>query len=127
MTAVLRSVLAVLGGYLTMATVVMLGTGAIKMLSPSWVAAEGAPTAPYLVINVAYSFIAALTGGYVAAWIASRLFLLHAIALGAFVLVMTIISAVLYENRQPRWYQVLLGVLMPLAVVLGGWVRARKS
>ena len=126
MPGMLRSVLAVIGGFLTMAIVVMLLTGAIRMLSPSWFPADGAPTGPYLTTNVVYSFVAALAGGYVAAWIATRLPMQHAIALGTFVLVMSVMSARFYGARQPRWYQVLLAVVMPLAVVLGGYVRSRR-
>jgi hypothetical protein len=125
--AVLKSVLAVLGGYLTMAIVVMLFTGGLKMLIPSRFPTDGAPTGSYLTVNIAYSLVAALAGGYVSAWIAPRLPVQHAVALGVFTPVMSIVSAMQFGNRQPRWYQVLLAVLMPPAVVLGGWGRAWLS
>jgi len=125
--SILRSVLAVLGGFLTMAIVVMMFTGALKMLLPSWFPADGAPTGSYLIVNVAYSFVAALAGGYVAAKLFAQLPMQHAIALGAFVLVMSIISAMYYKARQPRWYQMLLAVVMPLAVVLGSYIRTRRT
>jgi hypothetical protein len=127
MPMILRSVLAVLGGFLTMAIGVMLFTGVFKMLALSWFAVEGVPTAPYLAVNVAYSFVAALAGGYVAAWIAVRLPVQHALALGGFVVVMSTVSAMHHDNRQPRLYQVTLAVLMPFAVLLGGYVRSRQS
>ena len=72
-------------------------------------------------MNLAYSLLAALTGGYVAAWIAARQRLQHAIALAALVLVLSVVSAIAFGNRQPRFYQVALAVLMPAAVVGGGW------
>ena len=37
MPAVLRSILAILGGYFSMAVVVILITGLLKLLSPSWI------------------------------------------------------------------------------------------
>ena len=110
-----------------MAVAVILFTVVVKTLSPSWFASEGAPVAPYLAVNISYSFVAAFAGGYVAAWIAVRFPVQHAVALGGLVLVMTIVSAVQYGNRQPGWYQALLAVLMPLAAILGGWQRARQS
>ncbi len=115
-----RSLMAVLSGYVTMAILIMLFSAAVKWLSPAWFAVEGAPSRPYLALNLTYSFVAAVCGGYVAAWIAGRRPLQHAIVLGGCVLVMSIISAVQYADRQPRWYQIVLGVSMPLAVVLGG-------
>ena len=127
MPGILRSILAVVGGYVTMAIVVMLFTAVVKTLSPSWFASEGAPVAPYLAVNICYSFIAAFAGGYVVAWIAARFPLQHAVALGGLVLVMSIVSAMQYGNRQPRWYQALLAMLMPLAAILGGWLRAWRS
>jgi peptidoglycan/LPS O-acetylase OafA/YrhL len=77
-------------------------------------------------VNIAYSVIAALVGGYVAAWIAPRRPVKHAVLLAVFALVMSIVSAVLQGDRQPRWYQVLLAVCMPMVIVLGGWARAHS-
>ncbi|HYL79137.1 MAG TPA: hypothetical protein VEU96_33410 [Bryobacteraceae bacterium] len=121
MAPALRSVLAVLGGYATMAFVVILFTGIVKMLAPAWMAMEGKPAASYLAVNLTYSFVAALLGGYVAAWIAARLPVQHALALGVLVLLGSIASAMQTGDRQPRWYQAALAILMPLAVVLGGY------
>jgi hypothetical protein len=120
----LRSVLAILGGYVSMAIVIVLLTAVLKLLLPTWFPTSGAPTGSYLAINIAYSFVAAFAGGYVAVWIAPRAPIQHAIALAAFVLLMSIVSAIGYGNRQPRLYQVVLTVLMPVAVICGGWMRA---
>ncbi len=67
--------------------------------------------------------ILAVLGGDVAAWIAPRWPIRHALALAGFVFVMSILSARTLGGRQPRWYQVLLAVLMPLAVIFGGYMR----
>lgn len=87
MPGILRSMLAVVGGYSTMAIVVMLFTAAVKTLSPTWFASEGSPVPTYLAVNISYSFTAAFAGGYVAAWIAARFRLQHAVALGGLVFV----------------------------------------
>jgi microsomal epoxide hydrolase len=55
------------------------------MLFPSWFPAEQVFTSSYLAVNIAYSFIRALGGGYITAWIASRLALQRAFTLGGFV------------------------------------------
>jgi hypothetical protein len=122
----LRSSLAIIGGYLAMVAVVGLCTYGLMLVTPSWFPGAGTPAGPYLAVNIAYSAIAALTGGYVAAWIAPRRPVKHALLLAVFALVMSIVSAVLQGDRQPRWYQVLLAVCMPMVIVLGGWVRARS-
>ena len=124
MTGFPRSVLAILGGYLSMAIVIVLLTALLKIVLPDWFPRDGAPTASYLAFNIAYSLAAALAGGYVTAWIAARMPMLHSICLAGFVLFMSIASAIAYGNRQPRFYQVILTVLMPAAVVCGGWMRA---
>ena len=122
----LRSAMAIVGGYLTMVLVVGLCTYGLMLVTPSWFPGAGTPPGPYLAVNIAYSAIAALAGGYVAAWIAPRRPVKHALLLAAFALVMAIASAVLQGERQPRWYQVLLAVCMPMVIVLGGWARAQQ-
>jgi hypothetical protein len=127
MPVVLRTVLAILGGYAAMVTLVVLFMGALKKFGPSSNPIDGSPAATYLILNIGYSFIAAAVGGYVAAWVAGRLPVQHGIGLGGFVLVMSVVSALEHGNRQPRWYQVTLAVFIPLAIVLGAWVRAWQS
>ena len=123
----LRSVLAIAGGYLVMVAVVGLCTFGLMLLTPSWFPGAGTPAGPYLAVNIVYSVIAALTGGYVAARIAPQRPVKHAVLLAVFALVTSIVSAVLQGDRLPRWYQVLLAVCMPMVIVLGGWARARSS
>jgi len=123
----LRSAIAVLSGYLAMVVVVGLCTYVLMLLTPSWFPGAAPPPGPYLAVNVAYSVVAALTGGYVAAWLAPRRPVKHALLLAVFALVISIVSAVLQGDRQPRWYQVLVAVCMPMVIVLGGWARARSS
>jgi peptidoglycan/LPS O-acetylase OafA/YrhL len=123
---VLRSAIAIIGGYLAMVVVVGLCTYFLMLLTPSWFPGAAPPAGPYLAVNIAYSVVAALVGGYVAAWIAPRRPVKHAVLLAAFALVMSVVSAVLQGDRQPRWYQVLLAVCMPMVIVLGGWARAHS-
>jgi peptidoglycan/LPS O-acetylase OafA/YrhL len=122
----LRSTLAIIGGYLAMVAVVGLCTYGLMLLTPSWFPGAAPPAGPFLAVNIAYSVIAALAGGYVAAWIAPQRPVKHAVMLAVFALVMSIVSAVLQGDRQPRWYQVLLAVCMPMVIVLGGWVRGHQ-
>ena len=123
----LRSAMAIVGGYLVMVMVVGLCTYALMLLTPSWFPGTAPPPGPYLAVNIAYSVVAALAGGYVAAWIAPRRPVKHALLLAVFALVMAIASAVLQGDRQPRWYQVVLAVCMPMVIALGGWARAHSG
>ena len=125
MPAIVRSVIAVVAGYATMAVVVIALSVIVTKVAPGWMGNEGAPNATYVVTNLIYSLAAAMLGGYVAATIGSRAPLAHACALAAIVFALAIVSAVQVGDRQPRWYQVVLAIVGPLGTVLGGLIRAR--
>jgi hypothetical protein len=66
MREAVRSVLAVLGGYMVMIVVVVVFTALSERLHPQWFRSPD-PTGPYLVANILASFAAALLGGFAAA------------------------------------------------------------
>ena len=123
----LRSIFAVLTGYVTMVVIVGLATFLLQVVKPAWFLVGTPPPPAYLALNVAYSFFAAFAGGWTAARIATRKNLQHAIALAALTLVLAIVSAALAGEGQPRWYQALLAILMPATVFAGGWIRASAA
>jgi hypothetical protein len=112
----LRSVLAVIGGYLTMAVLVAVLTGiAIKMTGRD----SSRPTPGYLAANVFYSLLAAFAGGFVAAKIAGRYPVQHGVALAVVMFAMAIVSYFQYRNTQPLWYQFLLTAMLPGCAIAG--------
>jgi hypothetical protein len=100
----IRSVLAVLGGFATM--VILVGTAtavAVRVLLTT--ATPGTmphPTPAYLAINLAYSGLFALIGGYATGFLAGRAPFAHAVALGSLTLLMGAPSMKQYPGQQPR-------------------------
>ena len=122
---ILHAFMALLAGFATMAIVVIVITALLSRLTPGWVGFEGGPKPAYVFVNLGYSFLAAASGGYIAAWIALRNPLATVLALAIVVLVLGALSAFEARGRQPVWYQLALLALSPLGVVAGGLVRLR--
>lgn len=130
--AVLRSVAAVVLGFVTMAVIVMAGTmAAVAVLVPGGLAAAmkappATPSARYLATNLIVSFAAAVAGGWVAARVAPRAPVAHLLALAALLLVMSLVTAATGETTgQPAWYPWTIAVLGLAGVAAGGYLRAR--
>jgi len=126
----LRSIMAVVAGYATMAVVVMLGTiammaalvpgglKAMRAMRDGARAAMPAPTPRYLAMNIALSLVAAILGGWITTRIASRAVNGHLIALCVVVLLMSVVSAFASgsgSSLQPAWYK----FVIPLVGVAG--------
>lgn len=124
MPSIVRSIIAIVAGYASMAAVVIALTVLVKRKAPEWMGTVGKPNATYLYTNLVYSFGAAMIGGFVAALIAPRAPLAHACALAGIVFVLAVVSAVQMANKQPRGYQIALAVIGPLGTIFGGLVQA---
>ncbi|MGH7523770.1 MAG: hypothetical protein ACREK8_05655 [Gemmatimonadales bacterium] len=126
----LHSVLAVVAGFLVMAIIVMVGTAlAVRFVLHVPIAAMQSPapvlSRAYLATNLSTSAIAAVAGGFTAAWIAGHDQLIHGLALAGVMIAMSIVSMRQAAGRQPRWYQAILVVLMPVLAVGGAaWCAA---
>jgi len=81
-----------------------------------------APTAPYMTVNVIYSFLAAMLGGYICAAIAGRPAMKLAIVMAVLVLLLGVASAWQMRGQQPAAYQVVLNILLPIGIVLGAYL-----
>ncbi|MDB4877709.1 MAG: hypothetical protein JWM41_4155 [Gemmatimonadetes bacterium] len=114
----LRSILAVIGGFVAMSILVMAGTFALMAaLMPGGLqtmrgmrdagaasVAMPTPTPRYFVLNIALSFVAALLGGWVTARIASHAPMAHLLALCALIAIMGVASAFTPGSaQQPVW------------------------
>ena len=119
MPGLLRSVWAVVAGFLTMAVMVMVLTViAVKAMGLK----SAQPTPGYLELNVVYSLAAAALGGWVTGWIARPRSLEHGYVLGGLMVVMGVLSYFQYKGTQPVWYQVLMTVVPGIiAILAAGW------
>ena len=124
MPPVLRSVIAVIAGFLTLNFIVIV----LTLIAVSTMHLKsGHPTPAYLVLNVVYSFFAAAAAGFVAALIAGRKPLQHAASLAAIMLAFGIFSYYKYAGTQPLWYQLMMMIVPPLCVLAGGAIIARRE
>ena len=127
----LHSMLAVLGGFATMAVLVMIGTMlATAALVPGGLARmrsgeSGGPVpSGYLAGNLIISLLGAILGGFLTVRIAATSPLAHTLALAAFVLLMS--GATMMQSRgkpangQPSWYPGVIAVIGVGGVLLGG-------
>lgn len=117
---ILRSFLALLAGFATMelpiAAVAAVtgrkgGTG-----PPGWVA-----------VNMVCSFVAAVAGGYVTAWLAVARPLHTVLTLAVAVLVLGAISTVVTRGTRPAWQQVAQMVVCALGVMAGGLLQLKVA
>ena len=122
MPPVLRSIFAVIGGFLTMNFIIIIFTViSVAMLHLK----SGHPSPGYLAFNVGYSFFAAGAAGFVTGLIADRLPLGHAAVLAVIMLAFGIVSYPHFTGQQPLWYQVMMMSVPPLCVLAGAALFAR--
>ncbi len=112
----LRTLGAVLVGYLVVALLVIAGDLAMSRLLR-------ASTLSYSFVSLAVAIPAMMLGGYLAAWIRPR----AAIGLAIFSAVMGGVSIALTGDRAPLWYQIALIITGPLAALAGGLIRIRQD
>jgi hypothetical protein len=122
---VLRAFLALVAGFATMALLIAILTGLLKMLTPGWVSSSGKAQPGYMFVNLGYSFLAAAAGGFVTAWISQANPLIHVLALALVVLALAALSALQQRDQQPIGYMLALVAVAPIGVLAGGLVRLR--
>jgi hypothetical protein len=116
---------ALLAGFVTMAALVGTLTALLGWLLPEWTGAEGKLLPGYIFVNIAYSFLAAVAGGYMTAIVARGNPLVLVLALALIVLLLAALSALQSRGRQPVWYQLTLVAITPLGVLGGGILRLK--
>lgn len=117
-----RSVVAVFAGFLTIVVLVLASAPVIAKLLPGTAAR---PTRGYLVANLLTGFVFAGVGGWIAAHIAASGPHWHAVALAALVLALGIMTAAqggAARAGQPVWYGWLLPFVGAGGAMLGGWI-----
>ncbi len=126
----LRSVAAVIVGYFAMA-IPILGTTAVHIFTvlgkfPERGAHMSLPLS-FGIVNLAYSTLFAVFGGYVCAAIAKQNRLKHGLVLAGLVFVLSLISVYFDRGQQPVWYQAMLVLLGAPATAMGAQIRAKKD
>jgi hypothetical protein len=127
---VIRSIAAVLAGYVAMFAGVTLAT-----ILAAWIMLGGfepvLPTPAYLAVNLAYSLFFAALGGYVTARIASISPMGHVWVLTAIVAVLAVLVLLVSsgpgQDRQPAWYPYAILVVGIVGIPLGGKLRAARE
>jgi len=122
----MRAVTGVLAGFIAMLLGVMIATAiAVNAMVPGGV--TGAPTPPYLVVNLFYSFGFAALGGWVAVRVGKSGTITPAAVLAAMMLLLASISALSAAAAgQPPWYSWMLVIIGPGGAMLGGKIALSK-
>lgn len=123
--SVLRSVAAVGAGLA--ATFVLVMVLSFLAATVTGIPTGGAPTPPYLALNLLGGAAAGASGGAIAVWLAPHRPHGHVGTLALVILLLslpTLLSAP--APGQPAWYGLALSVLGPASVLLGGLLAIRR-
>jgi hypothetical protein len=121
MIALLRSVVAVVVGYVLFAAMAQ----ALFVLSGH--APHAPASVPFMLLTVVAGVAFAAAGGYVAAWLAGRRPIAHALAMAVLLAVGAAVSLAATLGHGAIWTQVAALVFMAPSAVLGGWLHARRE
>lgn len=131
MTPFIRSVLSVVGAFFVVAVLVGLTTALTAQLMLGSTGPGTDPTTAFLAVNLIYSVLFAIVGGYVAATVSDHSPLLHAAALSVFMMVLGLASWIINDRQpvpgQPDWYPWVITLLVPPTAVLGGILVTRRT
>jgi len=129
----IRSVLAVLTGLMAQTTALF----AIDAVAEPWMLQtfpDALPSRAAISHNIwatifmfVYSSKCIAGGGYVAAWLARRLEIRHAVIMGAIQAALVIPAMIAYPDESPLWHWILGIVLIVPAAGGGGFIRARQT
>ena len=127
----IRSVLSVLGAFVVVAVLVGLATALAAQIMLGSTGPGTEPTTPFLLVNLTYSVLFAIVGGYVAATVSDHSPLGHAAALSAFMMLLGLTSWLINGGQpapgEPDWYPWVITLLVPPTAVLGGILVTRRT
>lgn len=128
-----RSVLAVLVGIVSMTTVafaveIPLGWLTLRLFPQTFPdQATLDSNAGWMLSQSFYTVPALMLGGYIAAWLAPRRGLAHAIAMAIVQDLLTVVVIFEPPHPVPPWYWALALVVTPPAIIYGGYLRSRPK
>lgn len=120
-----RSVAAVIAGFVATVVLSVACDAIVRMLAPGAFGPDGRTPGPVVAAGVAYTLLSAIAGGFVAALIARRREVMHALVLGTLGAVATLLIIVAAPATQRTVGMFVSAMLVIPATVLGGWLRAR--
>ena len=124
----LRSILAVIAGLVTLIVTGLGGDVALRGLAPQWFAESGrVENVPALLLMVCYTLIFSVLSGYVAALVAKRQEIKHAFILGLIQLALNIVATIKFSSTAPAWFHLAIIVLLVPATVFGGQLRLMQK
>lgn len=85
------------------------------------------PGASLVAFIMVYSFVYAVVGGYLTAMIAPKSPLAHAVALGALLVIISVIFAIMNPYQHPWWYLLACTVLIALGCIVGGSLKTQRA
>lgn len=124
--SILRSIGAVLAGYLVTVLLVVLTLALASVVTGVGIGAVTV-SAGYMAINLVGSLLAAMAGGWVAARLAHGAPERHVAALALLVLLLSIYSASRTPALEPRWFSWSLVLLGTVGILLGGRFALRTA
>lgn len=121
-----RSILAVVAGFVATVAISVAFDAVVRMIAPGAFGADGRTPGPAMMaFGVFYTLVSAGLGGYLAALIARRAEVMHALVLGTLGAVATLIIIVAVPATARTVGQMASTMLVIPATTLGGWLRAR--
>lgn len=123
----LRSILAVVVGFLVIGGLVGVTDLAVHSLFPGRFAPNGGMTDPtLLLVTEIYVFVYATAGCWLCARIAGRRPMFHALVLGVLGLIFNIVGTSMAWHLYPAWYHIVALILVMPAAWLGGRIAERQ-
>jgi len=123
-----RSILAIVIGFVFIGVLAFGTDAALRAAMPDAFGPAGrVDSVPLLLFTQFYVFVYAVAGCYLAARIAGRKPMQHALILGALGLVFNIIGSVKMWDTAPAWYHIVAILLVMPAAWLGGRIREKQQ
>jgi len=123
----IRSLLSVALGYVVMLVAQLGGDTVLTALAPAIMPEPGEPPdSAYFAFRLGTGFFFIAIGGYVAAMLAGRSEMKHALSLGALSITACILEGYYFAGEQPLWYTIALMFLSIPGALVGGHFRARQ-
>lgn len=117
----LRSVLAIVGGFIVITGLSLAADALLMSIAPAWFTGNGGTKHLLPLVS------ALIYGGYFTAWVARRAEYSHAFILAAILLMMSILATVQMYETAPLWWHLLMLIQIIPAVMIGADLRSTRK